>query len=40
MEKIKEELAIQLEKYKNGQEFKDYFVSMKEISDWLKEQEK
>jgi len=37
---IKEELQCELNKYKEGQCFKDYFVSMKELSVWLKEKSK
>jgi len=37
---IKEKLATELEKYNNSEKFKDYFLSMKEISKWLREQEK
>jgi len=34
------EFELALKKYKEGEVFKDYFVSMKELSSWLKEQNK
>lgn len=38
---IKEELAKEVEKFSTSKSsFKEYYVSMKEISEWLKEREK
>jgi len=41
LEMTKAKLLKVVEKYNNDKaSFKEYYVSMKEISDWLKEREK
>ena len=41
LEETKAKLNQELEKYTTDKgSFKEYYISMKEISDWLKEREK
>ena len=41
LEETKAKLLEEVKKYKNAKgSFKEYYIGMKEISDWLKEREK